>query len=265
VTDNSIVADDTGREVVAATVNGTSVSAGSGTYDSAFQVSGGALPSGDAVYVGEVSETGPAFPTTAAGSVLLKGSFQLIDDNGNPVTPTTGAVTSVTLSGECDPAVQSPTSGTNLPSTCSGDETPDPLFDALDPTPGGGDTGSVLISPYITPGTVSTVAYNHYSWLRTIEDLFDVKSCASTDDISLTAGTVCTGLDGDGHIGYAAQTDLNDFGADVFTAPSGNGFQPLQPPVDVPEAPLTIGLPLLAIGILGVLVVRRRRARAVVS
>ena len=51
-----------------------------------------------------------------------------------------------------------------------------PLYDATDPTPGGGDTGSVLISPYITPGTVSTTYYNHYSWLRTMEDLFNVSS-----------------------------------------------------------------------------------------
>ena len=31
----------------------------------------------------------------------------------------------------------------------------DPLYDATDPTNGGGDTGSVLISPFIRPGTVS--------------------------------------------------------------------------------------------------------------
>jgi hypothetical protein len=59
----------------------------------------------------------------------------------------------------------------------------DPLYDATDPTTGGGDTGSVLISPYIRPGTVSTVYYNHYSWLRTMEDLFNVPaySPGSTD------------------------------------------------------------------------------------
>jgi len=44
-----------------------------------------------------------------------------------------------------------------------------------DATPEAGDTGSVLISPYISPGSVSTVDYNHYSWLRTMEDLFDVR------------------------------------------------------------------------------------------
>ncbi len=84
----------------------------------------------------------------------------------------------------------------------------DPLYDATDATNGGGDTGSVLISPYITPGSVSTVYYNHYSWLRTMEDLFDVAKASP-------------GLDGDGHIGYAAQPGLAPFGPDVFNNPWG--------------------------------------------
>ena len=75
-----------------------------------------------------------------------------------------------------------PVSGVTL-----GARTPatDPLYDATDATTGGGDTGSVLISPYIRPGTVSTVYYNHYSWLRTMEDLFNV-------------GDASQGLDGAG-------------------------------------------------------------------
>ena len=85
----------------------------------------------------------------------------------------------------------------------------DPLFDATDATNGGGDTGSVLISPYIQPGTVSTVYYNHYSWLRTMEDLFDV-------------GRASRGLDRMGHIGYAAQPGLAPFGADVFNNQRGH-------------------------------------------
>jgi len=52
------------------------------------------------------------------------------------------------------------------------------------------------------------VYYNHYSWLRTMEDLFAVKSAAP-------------GLDGKGHIGYAAQPGLAPFGPDVFTNPKG--------------------------------------------
>jgi hypothetical protein len=60
--------------------------------------------------------------------------------------------------------------------------------------PGGGRTGAVLLSPYVTPGSVTNAAYNHYSLLRSIEDLF--------------------GLD---HLGYAGAAGLKPFGDDVFT------------------------------------------------
>ncbi|MHB8814754.1 MAG: alkaline phosphatase family protein [Steroidobacteraceae bacterium] len=61
--------------------------------------------------------------------------------------------------------------------------------------PGGGRIGAVLLSPYIRPGTVSSVPYNHYSLLRTVEDIYDL-----------------------GHLGYAAEPGLRAFGRDVFTA-----------------------------------------------
>jgi phosphatidylinositol-3-phosphatase len=38
--------------------------------------------------------------------------------------------------------------------------------------PGGGRVGAVLLSPLIRPGTISTTDYNHYSLLRTVEDIF---------------------------------------------------------------------------------------------
>ena len=39
---------------------------------------------------------------------------------------------------------------------------------------GGGRTGAVVLSRYIRGGTVSTAAYNHYSLLRSVEDIFGV-------------------------------------------------------------------------------------------
>ena len=60
--------------------------------------------------------------------------------------------------------------------------------------PGGGRIGAVALSPYIRPDTVSSVPYNHYSLLRSVEDIFDV-----------------------GHLGYAAEPGLRAFGPDVFT------------------------------------------------
>ncbi len=59
--------------------------------------------------------------------------------------------------------------------------------------PGGGRTGTVVIGRRVRPGTVSDEPYNHYSLLRTVEDLFGLS-----------------------HLGYAGQPGLRSFGADVF-------------------------------------------------
>jgi phosphatidylinositol-3-phosphatase len=67
--------------------------------------------------------------------------------------------------------------------------------------PGGGQIGAVLFnSKWIQPGSTDTTgSYNHYSALRTFEDLL---------------GVTCGGADGAGHLGFAATA--HDFGADVF-------------------------------------------------
>jgi len=59
---------------------------------------------------------------------------------------------------------------------------------------GGDNTGAVLLSPFIKPGTVSDAPYNHYSLLRTEEDIFGLKD----------------------HLGYAGEPGLQSMGADVF-------------------------------------------------
>jgi hypothetical protein len=65
------------------------------------------------------------------------------------------------------------------------------------PGPGGGRIGAVLVSPFIKPETVDKTPYNHYSFLRTAEDLF--------------------GLD---HLGYAAADGLVPIGDRTFTNPA---------------------------------------------
>jgi hypothetical protein len=59
--------------------------------------------------------------------------------------------------------------------------------------PGGGDVGAVLLSPCIAPGTVTHRRYNHYSMLRSIEDLFHLP-----------------------HLGYAQLPGERSFGSDIF-------------------------------------------------
>jgi hypothetical protein len=198
--------------------------------------------------------------TNASGNQLYPGPGNNSFIDRPPVCTSTDPDTPE----DCVPGVVRGGSGTS-PGARTDGASADELSDATDPTPGGGRTGSVLISPYIAPGTKSTTDYNHYSWLRTMEDLFDVSSCAATStNITLPAGTVCGGLDGLGHIGYAAQVNLAAFGSDVFSAPSGNGFQQIQqirPANALPESPLVILLPAIG-GIMlvsGLLVLRRRR------
>jgi hypothetical protein len=54
--------------------------------------------------------------------------------------------------------------------------------------PGGGRIGTVLISPFIRGGTVSTVPYNHYSTLATIEDIFGLPKLGQARTVSGTFG-----------------------------------------------------------------------------
>jgi hypothetical protein len=53
--------------------------------------------------------------------------------------------------------------------------------------PGGGQVGAVLISPFITPGTVVTKTdYNHYSSLASIEDLFGLPHLGEAQTVTTT-------------------------------------------------------------------------------
>ena len=63
--------------------------------------------------------------------------------------------------------------------------------------PGGGKVGALALSPYITPGTLVTTAYNHYAMLGSLEDLFSLD-----------------------RLGFAAAVPAT-FGSDVYTNPAG--------------------------------------------
>ncbi len=73
-----------------------------------------------------------------------------------------------------DEAEGDPREGTPDASACCNEQpgynTPNPGGPI--PGPGGGKIGAVLLSPCITPGSVSEDAYNHYSLLRWVEDNF---------------------------------------------------------------------------------------------
>ena len=85
---------------------------------------------------------------------------------------------------------------------------------------GGGRVGAVMLSPYIDPGTIDEVSYNHFSLLRSIENLFGLS-----------------------HLGYAAQAGLQAFGPDLFTC-----YQASRPRARKGKLPRGSEIKLLQIG-----------------
>lgn len=67
---------------------------------------------------------------------------------------------------------------------------------------GGGRVGTLLLGPCVRHGVRDDTPYNHYALLRTLEDLFGIR----------TGGT-----DGRGHLGFAAAPKLRPVGGDAFT------------------------------------------------
>lgn len=67
--------------------------------------------------------------------------------------------------------------------------------------PGGGRIGTLVIGHCVGAGRKVKTPYNHYSLLRSLEDLFGVHK---------------GGFDGKGHLGFAGAADQKSFGSDVF-------------------------------------------------
>jgi phosphatidylinositol-3-phosphatase len=64
--------------------------------------------------------------------------------------------------------------------------------------PGGGKVGAIVLSKYVKPGTVSTKPYNHFSLLKSVEDVFGLAP-----------------------LGDAKMKQVVPFGPDVYTQPAG--------------------------------------------
>ena len=67
--------------------------------------------------------------------------------------------------------------------------------------PGGGRVGALVVGHCVGGGRKVKTPYNHYSLLRTLENLFGIHK---------------GGSDGKGHLGYAGASGLKAFGRDVF-------------------------------------------------
>ncbi|HEY2201640.1 MAG TPA: alkaline phosphatase family protein, partial [Solirubrobacteraceae bacterium] len=97
---------------------------------------------------------------------------------------------------------QAPATGVEADSSSCCGQPRFPSLPAAAPLPGGGQlppsgsgqVGALLLSPFVKAGSVNQNPYNHFSLLRTIEDLFGLK-----------------------HLGYAGATGVGSFNSEVFS------------------------------------------------
>lgn len=82
-------------------------------------------------------------------------------------------------------------------SSCCGQPASYPNYTAPEHGQGGGVVGALLLSPLIKGGSTSQEPYDHYSMLRTIEDIFGLS-----------------------HIGYAALPEVKSLSASLLNAPA---------------------------------------------
>ncbi len=84
----------------------------------------------------------------------------------------------------------------NLPAAPAPASSEPPATGPVKPTGGGGQVGMLLISPYLAPGTIEEASYyNHFSFLRSVEELFGLEP-----------------------LGYAAEPALSAFEPSLFDA-----------------------------------------------
>jgi hypothetical protein len=143
----------------------------------------------------------PNLPAAAAAAAVPRSAAPAPEPS---IAPDPAATAPDPAAPAPDPEVATPISPPDAP-----DAAPDPAPAAAVPPPaspaappaadaGGGKVGLLLISSFVKAGTVNRVnAYNHFSLLRSIEDLFGLK-----------------------HLGYAADPALPAFDKAVYNAPA---------------------------------------------
>jgi hypothetical protein len=147
------------------------------------------------------SET-PCAPEQPAGLAAVDGFLETVVPviTASPAYKEEGGLIAITFaqapqngpaadSSSCCGAPEYP----NLPAPAS---TEPPATGPVKPSGGGGRVGMLLLSPYVAPGTIDKAAYyNHFSFLRSVEELLGLEP-----------------------LGYAAEPALTGFEASLFDA-----------------------------------------------
>jgi phosphatidylinositol-3-phosphatase len=147
----------------------------------------------------------PCAPDQPAGLTAAEGFLKTVvpEITASPAYKEEGGLIAITFDQASRTAPEPDTSSCcatpeypNLPAPPAPASTEPPATGPVKPTGGGGQVGMLLISPYLAPGTVEKDAYyNHFSFLRSVEELFGLEL-----------------------LGYAAEPALTGFEPSLFDA-----------------------------------------------
>lgn len=154
-----------------------------GLYDDLYGVGGGTTPNLSFI-VPDLCDDGHDFPCTnePSGSSALADMDRFLSTWVPLITASPAFRDGLLVVTFDEGAV--PNDAASCCGELPGPNTPLPGITGL----GGGKVGAVVVSPYITKGTISTVAYNHYALLGSIEDLFGLRRLGFAADIKRTFG-----------------------------------------------------------------------------
>jgi phosphatidylinositol-3-phosphatase len=125
-----------------------------------------------------------------------------------PADPTVGLRAPKATAAQFGGDSNTPTSTSTTPATTTPTAPVDTTGLPTTPTGGGGHVGMLLLSPYVKPATTSAFSYyNHFSFLRSVEQLFGVQE-----------------------LGYSNVATLSTFDATVYTNPTGEPVKDTKAP-----------------------------------
>lgn len=164
----------------------------------------------------------PCAPEQPAGLAAAQGFLETVvpEITASPAYQTEGGLIAITFdqAPQADPEPDTSSCCAtpeypNLPAPPVPASAEPPATGPVKPTGGGGRVGMLMISPYLAPGTVEEDAYyNHFSFLRSVEELFDLEP-----------------------LGYAAEPALSGFEPSLFDA-SPEESTLTEPPAASPRA-----------------------------
>jgi hypothetical protein len=121
----------------------------------------------------------PNLPSTAApASTATPGSTTDPASTATPASTVLPATTTVPAS-TTDPATTGTPASTTVPAVTDDDS---------DGSPGGGKVGMLIVSDAVKPGTTDVIdSFNHFAFLKSVEDLFGLKYIGYANDPAMPA------------------------------------------------------------------------------